>query len=105
MQALTPEPQVVMTTPNGFTFQEQEFPIVAPGTKEIDRAMPGYLFPVKALRLESVTNAKGEPTQIVTLKVPVGGTAMTENGLYGAWSVEVRLRDSRPCSGKFQLRP
>lgn len=106
---LRPEPddavRVVMTTPNGFTFQELEFPIVAPGSKEIDRPVPGYLFPVKTLRLAASTDGKGEPAQIVTLEVPVGGTAMTENGLYGTWTVVARIGDSRSCGGKFQLRP
>lgn len=92
-------------TPNGSLYQAIEVP-VSSSTKgaEKERSRPGYPFPLEVQQPKDLT-LNGQPRKSVETRLPVGGTAIMESGLYGVWRVEAVVGDGRPCSGTFELQP
>lgn len=94
-------------TPNGHLYQQIELPVAAEGSRETERALPGYPFPVKVATVRTRRAASGQALRTVAAPpVPVAGTTIVSSALYGTWRVEVgRDPTSKGCSARFSLRP
>jgi len=80
--------------PRGFLYQSLAVPVSAPPAAPAARTQ------------HRVTPAPQRSTVGVSATLPVAGTAITTNSLYGRWSVEPLL-DGAPCGAArfFTLRP
>ncbi len=93
------------TTPKGNLYQAIEVPVASSKNgAEKERKRPGYPFPLEVQQPKSVTHDR-RPAKSVETRLPVGGTAIMESGLYGAWRVEALVGGARPCSATFELKP
>jgi hypothetical protein len=86
-------------TPNGHLYESTAFPFSAEaakkgGKEKIDR----YPLPLPVEVLSETTYAKGKYL-LVKSRVPVAGTPIVNNSLYGEWRAEAYLDDELlPCS-------
>ncbi len=93
------------TTPRGGRYREIEVPVRPSRTgAEKERRRPGYPFPLEVQEPQSL-RLNGQPAKTVETRLPVGGTAIMESGLYGVWRVEAFVGDARSCSATFELKP
>ena len=93
------------TTPRGGLYREVEVPVrPSRAGAEKERRRPGYPFPLEVQEPQSF-KLNGQPAKSVEARLPVGGTAIMESGLYGVWRVEALVGDARPCSATFELKP
>jgi hypothetical protein len=95
---------VEVRTPNGYLYQTIETPVSDAGSSEKERRVDGYPFPLKVQAL-AVGTGTDKGARILEVRLPVGGTSITESGLYGAWSVRAWLGAAPACDGRFTLRP
>jgi hypothetical protein len=82
-----------VTTPGGFLYQDLAMPFSwrRPGKGPRERQSDGVM--------RAAARARGAGTREVRARLPVAGTSITLNTLYGRWSVQAFLDDqSRPCS-------
>jgi len=80
-----------VTTPGGLLYQDLAMPFNwrRPGPRE--RQSEGVM--------RAAAPARGDGTREVRARLPVAGTSITQNTLYGRWSVQAFLdSQSRPCS-------
>jgi hypothetical protein len=96
---------VTLFTPKGHHYQTLSVPIASDGGREGSlRRVEGYPrpLPVRLLR-ESASSGLQE----VTVSVPVGGTPIVANSVYGMWTAEASLDDQREaCASRpFVLTP
>jgi hypothetical protein len=93
------------TTPKGNLYQTIEVPVASSVKQgERQRYRPGYPFPLEVQQPKSVT-LNGLSAQSIEARLPVGGTAIMDSGLYGTWTVEGFVGNGRPCSATFTLQP
>lgn len=93
------------TTPKGNLYQTIEVPVRSSAkSAEKERKRPGYPFPLEVQLAKSLT-LNGLPAKSIEARLPVGGTAIMESGLYGVWRVEALVGNARPCSATFELQP
>lgn len=91
--------QLRVFTPHGHLYQATSFPFSAEATKKggkekIDR----YPLPLPVAVLAETTYAKGKYL-LVKSRLPVAGTPIVNNSLYGEWRAEAYLDDEvLPCS-------
>jgi hypothetical protein len=76
--------------PQGDLYQTLDVPIGKPDGVAKERNLGGYPHPVKEVRPTSAT-VGGAKVFLVDSAFPVGGTTISQNGLYGKWRVEARM--------------
>lgn len=105
--------QLKLYTPKGHLYQVLTVPFTAPGRSESEDGKPGKRWvdgqtepleeqEAKAVRFEGVHRRQ------VNAILPVAGTFITNNSLYGKWRVEPRLDDDpEPCGPpeSFFIKP
>jgi hypothetical protein len=80
------EVQVRIFTPNGHFYQAIDVPFTADSTpKGRQRKLEGYPLPVDVQSLTEVER-KGSKHYAVSARLPVAGTLITSNSIYGQWS-------------------
>ena len=67
-------------------------PLAAGGAPATARTLAGYPYPVEEVAVRPL-----EGLAIVEVTLPVGGTAIASNGLYGVWQVEAAIADGPSC--------
>jgi len=82
-----------LITPRGHHYETLTLPISTDSRSAAQRRVPTYPRPLDVQVLQRVDSRQGEAQRAV-LSLPVAGTAIVTNGLYGTWTVEV-LVDGR----------
>ncbi|MGA7617199.1 MAG: hypothetical protein WBX15_18705 [Thermoanaerobaculia bacterium] len=95
-------------TPHGFLYQSTAIPFTydAKG-KGTQRKLDGYPLPLDVRVLQPVSWAKGKELG-TSVRLPVAGTLIMSNSLYGTWSAEAYVDgDSLKCAepASFEIRP
>jgi hypothetical protein len=92
-------------TPRGHLYQTLAVPFTAPRLGRGTRVVDGYPRPVPEQETRAVLR-DGLRNYEVSAVLPVGGTAITTNSLYGAWRVQPIL-DGQACgpTASFQIAP
>ncbi len=99
-------------TPAGHLYQSVQVPVAAEGSLEAERSLPDHPFPVKVARVEA-TASKGADTDgtdrerfVEMPALPVAGTVIAQNSLYGSWRAEAwPAGAASPCTLRFTIRP
>jgi hypothetical protein len=86
-------------TPKGHLYQSISIPFSAdPKLKGNEVAVPGYPRPI-ATRSTAEASFNNAKFLAISARMPVGGTSIVQNSLYGEWRLEALLDDdSAPCS-------
>ncbi len=94
-------------TPNGHLYQQVDVPIAPEGSRESERALAGYPFPVKVARVRTGRAPDGVPSRAVDAPpLPVAGTTIVSSSLYGRWRAEAWLAGApEACSAEFNILP
>ncbi len=97
--------QLKVYTPRGHLYQTLTVPFTAAGQGRGERLVDGYPRPMPEQETRPVSQ-EGAHGYEVSAILPVGGTAIMSNSLYGEWRVEPHL-DGAPCgnSARFEIRP
>lgn len=92
---LPEQPVLVLTVllPDDFTYQVLEVPIAVDGKRGRQRRMVGYPHPVD----ERPIKATKDNDRVVEVSLPVGGTAISSNSLYGEWRVRAAITGGPTC--------
>jgi hypothetical protein len=103
-----PGPHVLalkLFTPRGHLYQTLTVPFTASGQSRGDRLVDGYPRPMREQETRPVTDQGSTAFELVAT-LPVGGTAIMTNSLYGEWRVDPQL-DGAPCgnSARFEINP
>jgi hypothetical protein len=103
-----PGPHVLglrLVTPRGHLYQTLTVPFTASGQSRGERLVDGYPRPMREQETRPVSDEGSAAFELVAT-LPVGGTAITTNSLYGEWRVEPLL-DGAPCgnAAPFQINP
>lgn len=94
-------------TPRGHLYQTLTVPFTGPGRRPRERWVDGFPRPLAEESQRPVRDG-GERRYEVSATLPVGGTAILSNSLYGHWRVEAYLDDDlRPCgpAARFEIQP
>lgn len=93
--------------PSGSLYQSLAVPIAQPGKLPEKRPVKGYPYPKQEVAPRLV--GRGDTAvHEVDVSFPVGGTLITQNGLYGTWKVEPYVDyERRPCGppATFEIVP
>jgi len=100
-------------TPRGYLYQERQVPFTFPDRPARGRKLAGYPLPVDEQVADAAApaGADGKSDWRIAVALPVAGTTITRDGLYGDWSVEVGFQDRKgrftSCVGRqgFSLTP
>ncbi len=85
-------------TPGGNLYRSMAVPVASSDKVAGERAVPGYPRPLPEKVPSPMTYNKTSYLK-VAIALPVGGTDIVTNSLYGWWKVEARLDgDTSPCS-------
>lgn len=105
------QPRVVefrLYTPRGKLYESQSIPFTSDAKRKGERLrVPGYPDVVPLRVLSGVTHKKTRGV-IATIRMPVAGTPIMNNSLYGLWRAEAFLDgDTTPCSvpAEFTITP
>jgi hypothetical protein len=92
-------------TPRGHLYQTLTVPFTAAGQSRGDRLVDGYPRPMREQETRPVTEQGSTAFELVAT-LPVGGTAIMTNSLYGEWRVDPQL-DGTPCGNpaRFEINP
>ena len=92
-------------TPRGHLYQTLAVPFTAPRLSRGARLVDGHPRPVPEQETRAVLR-NGLRSYEVSAVLPVGGTAITSNALYGLWRVRPML-DGQACgpTASFQITP
>ncbi len=87
-------------TPRGHVYQSIMIPFSAdPAKKGTKQKVDSYPQPLPIDSLTDVTFLKGTKYLLVHSRLPVAGTPVINNSLYGNWRAEMYLdRDTSPCA-------
>ena len=99
---------VKLTTPGGFLYQQVDVPITLNTVREpATRSVPGYPRPLTVVQVDQ--NRSPRPnTGVISIAIPLAGTTITQNALFGKWSVDVDLDfEPKTCTGAvvFEIEP
>jgi hypothetical protein len=84
--------EIDLFTPNGHRYQTLTTPITDIVAKaNSPTIVQGYPDPLPAKLLLTSTKKRGVESQKATMRLPVAGTPILTNSLYGEWGVKVRL--------------
>ena len=93
-------------TPNGHHYQTATVPVAAEGSKEKERKLKGYRFPLKTSRARAYQDRGVRWNIVDVFSLPVAGTSITTSSLYGTWRVQVWPAGAdSSCDTTFVLRP
>jgi hypothetical protein len=84
-------------------YQEFDVPVSMPSSRERERRMRGYPFPMKVRRARH-----WRPQYFIVdgPSLPVAGTYITDHSLWGMWRVEVWPEGSdKSCQARFKITP
>src|SRR5262245_44337293 len=103
-----PGPHVLalrLFTPRGHLYQTLTVPFTASGQSRGERLVDGYPRPMPEQETKPVTEQGSTAFELVAT-LPVGGTAIMTNSLYGEWRVEPQL-DGASCgnAARFEIKP
>jgi hypothetical protein len=103
-----PGPHVLalkVVTPRGHLYQTLTVPFTAAGQSQGERMVDGYPRPLREQETRAVSE-EGFTGFELSATLPVGGTAIVTNSLYGEWRVEPQL-DGVSCGNeaRFEIRP
>ena len=103
-----PGPHVLalkVVTPRGHLYQTLTVPFTAAGQSQGERMVDGYPRPLREQETRAVSE-QGFTGFELSATLPVGGTAIVTNSLYGEWRVEPQL-DGVSCGNeaRFDIRP
>jgi hypothetical protein len=92
-------------TPRGHLYQTLTVPFTAAGQSQGERMVDGYPRPLREQETRAVSE-QGFTGFELSATLPVGGTAIVTNSLYGEWRVEPQL-DGISCGNeaRFEIRP
>jgi len=92
-------------TPRGHLYQTLTVPFTAPRKSRGARVVDGYPRPLPEQETR-IVNRDGRRNYEVMASLPVGGTAIMSNSLYGSWRVQPNL-DGEACgpASRFQITP
>lgn len=90
--------------PSGDLYQEIDVPIAPSGSKEAERHLTGYPFPVKVSQAKVGYLAR-IPAWVVGTGFPVGGTLIQSHSIYGKWRVSGQRGEAAPCETVFEIEP
>lgn len=92
-------------TPRGHLYQTLTVPFTAAGRTRGERFVDGYPRPLPEQETRAVSH-RGARGYELSATLPVGGTAIMSNSLYGSWRVEPYL-DGSVCgrSARFEIQP
>ncbi len=100
--------EVKVFTPRGYLYQSLSIPFSSDeknkGKSEVVRNYP-HAIPVQVLEPVTWNNGKNYRARV---RLPVGGTAISTNSLYGAWTAQAFVDgESLPCSKavSFTINP
>jgi hypothetical protein len=85
--------------PEGGLYQSLSVPVEA-GTKARDRQrrVEGYPFPLDVVTATAITSGPDSGKRKLDITMPLAGSAIVSNSLYGSWGVELFLDDAaEPC--------
>jgi hypothetical protein len=94
-----------LVTPRGHLYPTLTVPFTASGQSRGERLVDGYPRPMREQETRAVTE-QGSTAFELAATLPVGGTAIMTNSLYGEWRVEPQL-DGAPCgnAARFEINP
>ncbi|MFV1979851.1 MAG: hypothetical protein ACC655_01745 [Rhodothermia bacterium] len=100
--------ELKLYTPNGHLYQILSVPVtIDTGSKKQSVMVKGYPKPVEQQSIETDAE-QGKKRNFVTTSLPVAGTFITTNSLYGEWKIEAFL-DGKPLrlvgKRRFTIRP
>lgn len=76
-------------TPNGHLYQQIDFPVSFSQSRQVaSRRVPGYPRPVALAYANSDRSVQG---QVISKAIPLAGTSIVQNSIYGMWTVTVDL--------------
>jgi len=85
-------------TPNGHLYEQIDVPFAKNPGERAERRLPGYPHPVAVARAEE-QRINDDSFFDVPVALPVGGTLISTNSLYGLWMVEAYLGGGdSPCA-------
>ena len=99
--------QFKVYTPRGHLYQPLTVPFTSLGRRKGDRWVDGFPRPLPEQAQRPVDDG-GVRRYEVSATLPVGGTAIMSNSLYGRWRVEAFLdSDLHPCgtAARFDIQP
>jgi hypothetical protein len=100
--------------PEGDLYQSVSVPVSLgdKGAKASSRAEPrrvaGYPFPLPTKVAQPIVSGKDADKQTLDVALPIAGTAIVSNSLYGSWAVDLTLDDAaQPCAPRvtFGMQP
>ncbi len=96
---------VKFLTPKGNVYQTRKLPVAPEGKPGREVAVPGYPYPVAERVLKAPdANVTGKPWAQVEDILPVAGTDIVKNSLYGKWQVEVSFpMEKTECRGTAEF--
>lgn len=92
-------------TPSGALYQSIAVPFTSDASKNgKPTKVEGYPHPVKLQTLKSTT-LRGQPHYKVAARLPVAGTPIINNSLYGVWNAQAFVDgDTLPCASAATFR-
>jgi hypothetical protein len=92
-------------TPNGHLYQQIDVPVAPEGSLETERTLPGYELPTRVAVARSQPSSEGVASAVSLPPVPVPGTSITSNSLYGTWRAEAwTTGSSATCTTTFNVK-
>jgi hypothetical protein len=82
--------EIRIFNPRGDLYQSISVPVTVDPTRTGEAAVPGYPRPVKRKILSEITYNNAKHYQ-AGVRLPVAGTIITRNSLYGRWTAEAIL--------------
>lgn len=96
--------EVRFKTPGGYLYQSTTIPFSAdPKLKGKERKLDGYPHPLATQGLQEVTWKNGKQLG-TSVRLPVAGTYVMTNSLYGTWSAEAFVDgEAMPCAQALEF--
>jgi len=94
-------------TPDGALYRSITLPIPAASKEAVERVLPDYPRPIKERHLINISTQAAKAFKL-DFTLPVAGTDIVANGLYGSWSAQPFLDGKpKPCTKTltFKLKP
>jgi hypothetical protein len=100
--------QVRFFTPTGSLYQTIDIPFTSDAKKKgKEKSLDGYPHPIQFSLLKEITWSKGKYLG-TSVRLPVAGTMIMSNGLYGGWRAEAYVDGEEvPCAKavEFTINP
>ena len=92
--------------PEGNLYQSLGTPVSLTGSQRRGkRPVPGYPFPLDIQMAMPITTGSDSDKQLVEVTMPLAGTAIVSNSIYGDWKVDLYLDDAQQaCADRVSFR-